>query len=59
MAAMVRIAKYINKTKDEFLVFNFGGDINLSAYVDASFMCHRDTGLHRAMVYEVTLYGFY
>ena len=44
--AMKKIARYINKTKEEFLVFKAGGDINLSAFVDASFMCHRDMRSH-------------
>ena len=46
MKAMIRIAKYINKTKDEFLIFKHGGEISLSAFVDASFMCHRDMRSH-------------
>ena len=46
MKAMIRIAKYINKTKDEFLIFKHGGQISLSAFVDASFMCHRDMRSH-------------
>ena len=44
--AMRRIVKYINKTKEEYLIFKFGGEITLSAYVDASFMCHRDMRSH-------------
>jgi hypothetical protein len=44
--SLLRIAKFINKTRGEFLVFKFGGEIKLSAYVDASFMCHRDMRGH-------------
>ncbi len=43
---MRRIVKYINKTKEEYLIFKFGGEIILSAYVDASFMCHHDMRSH-------------
>jgi hypothetical protein len=46
MRAMIKIVKYINKTKDDFLTFKYGGEISLSAFVDASFMCHRDMRSH-------------
>lgn len=43
---LVQVAKYLNATKDEYLVFKYGGDIKLSAFVDASFMTHRDMRGH-------------
>lgn len=46
MKAMNRIARYLNKTQEEFLIFKHGGKIDISAYVDASFMCHRDMRSH-------------
>lgn len=46
MKALTRIGRYLNKTQEENLVFKFGGDISLSAFVDASFMCHRDMRSH-------------
>jgi hypothetical protein len=43
---LVNIAKYLNGTKDDSLVFKYGGKIELSAFVDASFMTHRDMRGH-------------
>ena len=40
LKALTHIARYLNKTQEESLVFKFGGKISLSAFVDASFMCH-------------------
>ena len=44
--SLIRIAKFLNKTRDDYLVFKHGGEIKLSAYVDASFMRHRDKRGH-------------
>ena len=38
MKAMTRIARYLNRTQEEFLIFKYGGKIDISAYVDASFV---------------------
>ena len=43
---LVHLAKYLNATKDECLLFKYGGQIELSAFVDASFMTHRDMRGH-------------
>ena len=43
---LVHLAKYLNGTKDECLLFKYGGQIELSAFVDASFMTHRDMRGH-------------
>ena len=44
--SLLRIARFLNKTREDYLVFKHGGEIKLSAYVDASFMCHRDMRGH-------------
>jgi len=44
--SLLRIARFLNKTREDYLVFKYGGEIKLSAYVDASFMCHRDMRGH-------------
>ena len=43
---LIHVTKFINKTKDDFLTYKYGGDINISAFVDASFMTHRDMRNH-------------
>ena len=43
---LVHLAKYLNGTKDDCLIFKYGGMIELSAFVDASFMTHRDMRGH-------------
>ena len=43
---LLHVTKFLNKTKDDFLTYKYGGDINISAFVDASFMTHRDMRSH-------------
>ena len=43
---LVHTVKYLNGTKDDSLLFKYGGKIELSAFVDASFMTHRDMRGH-------------
>ena len=43
---LIHLAKYLNGTQDEYLIFRQGGSIQLSAFVDASFMTHRDMRGH-------------
>lgn len=43
---LVHLAKYLNSTKDDSLVYKHGGKVELSAFVDASFMTHRDMRGH-------------
>ena len=43
---LVHLARYLNGTKDDSLLLKNGGRIEVSAFVDASFMTHRDMRGH-------------
>ena len=43
---LVHIARFLNGTKDDFLTYKYGGTVDVSAFVDASFMTHRDMRSH-------------
>ena len=43
---LVHLARYLNGTKDDCLLLKNGGRIEISAFVDASFMTHRDMRGH-------------
>ena len=43
---LVHLAKYLNNTKNDCLLYKYGGKIELTAFVDASFMTHRDMRGH-------------
>ena len=43
---LVHLAKYLNNAKNDCLLYKYGGKIELTAFVDASFMTHRDMRGH-------------
>ena len=43
---LVHLARFLNGTKDDFLTYKYGGTVDISAFVDASLMTHRDMRSH-------------
>ena len=54
---LVQIVRYLNSTKDDHMVYKYGVDIALSAFVDASFMTHRDMRSHTGYAIFADVYG--
>ena len=46
MTRLHKIFRYLNGTKEAYMIFKAGGHVSLSAFVDASFMTHPDMKSH-------------